>query len=133
VKIKLFCWLIAENKILTWKNLQKRGWKGPGMCSLCKAHRESTKHLFLNCPFTRLVWDELKKSMNLEKGWNGITVVDSFKNWSVQNYRLITLPTFVCWFIWVDRNKALFEGSSPSVHRIVYLSRMCFGSLMETS
>jgi hypothetical protein len=30
-KIKLFSWLVAENKILTWKNLQKRGWTGPGI------------------------------------------------------------------------------------------------------
>jgi ribonuclease HI len=62
-------------------------------------------------------------TMNLDKGWNGITVVESFKNWLVQNYRLITLPNFVCWFIWADRNKAPFEDLSPSIHRIVYLSR----------
>jgi len=93
------------------------------MCSLCKEDRESTKHIFLNCPFTQLVWDDLKNILNLDIGWNGNIVVDSFINWSFQNYKLITLPTYVCWYIWVDRNKELFEDLSPSVQRIFYLSR----------
>jgi len=67
MKIKLFSWLLAKDEILSWKNLQKRGWKGPGICSLCKAHSESTKHIFFKCPFTRSVWEELKKTMKLEK------------------------------------------------------------------
>jgi hypothetical protein len=28
LKIKLFIWLSVENKILTWDNLQCKGWKG---------------------------------------------------------------------------------------------------------
>jgi hypothetical protein len=31
LKIKLFVWLVAENKILTWENLQLRGHIGPGL------------------------------------------------------------------------------------------------------
>jgi len=35
-KIKLFSWLLIEDKLLTWNNLHKRGWKGSGLCQLCK-------------------------------------------------------------------------------------------------
>jgi hypothetical protein len=35
-KVKLFLWLAVNNKILTWNILQRRGWNGPGRCSLCK-------------------------------------------------------------------------------------------------
>jgi len=35
-KIKLFTWLEATNKILTWDNLKNRGWEGPNMCHLCR-------------------------------------------------------------------------------------------------
>jgi hypothetical protein len=66
MKIKLFNWLLVEDKVLSWKNLQKRGWNGPGICCLCKNHGESTKHIFLTCHFTRTVWAELKKTLNLE-------------------------------------------------------------------
>jgi hypothetical protein len=51
LKIKLFTWLVVENKILSWKNLQKRGWVGPGICSLCKQSNESGKHIFIKCSF----------------------------------------------------------------------------------
>ena len=33
-KIGCFIWLVFRNKILTWDNLQKRGWSGPGICVL---------------------------------------------------------------------------------------------------
>jgi hypothetical protein len=32
LKLKLFTWLVAENKILTWENMQRRGFEGPGYC-----------------------------------------------------------------------------------------------------
>jgi len=35
-KIKLFAWLLIEDKLLTWNNLQKRGWVGPRFCHLSK-------------------------------------------------------------------------------------------------
>jgi hypothetical protein len=40
-KLKLFTWLIMENKILTWDNLQHRGWSGPSIFSLCFKNPET--------------------------------------------------------------------------------------------
>jgi hypothetical protein len=71
MKIKLFIWLLGENKILTWENLQKRGWKGPGMCYLCRVKGETSNHIFVNCPFTISVWEEVKKVLKFNHGWNG--------------------------------------------------------------
>jgi hypothetical protein len=59
LKLKFFVWLSVENKILTWKNLQKRGWKGPGMCYLCRLKGESRNHIFVSCVFTISVWEEV--------------------------------------------------------------------------
>jgi hypothetical protein len=59
-KIKLFLWLAVNNKILTWNNLQLRGWKGPGHCQLCKKDSEDSAHLFIHCPFTKLIWLKIK-------------------------------------------------------------------------
>jgi len=36
LKIKLFIWLAAEGRILTWDSLQSRGWEGPGLWYLLK-------------------------------------------------------------------------------------------------
>jgi hypothetical protein len=120
LKIKLFAWLVAENKILTWKNLQKRGWVGPRICHLCKGKRESGKHLFVNCPFTISVWNRVKLALKFTNGWYGLTVNECFENWEKQNFDYPTLPTFICWFIWLDRNKTIFEAGTPSIQKIIF-------------
>jgi len=35
LKIKLFIWLVEGKKILSWDNLQQKGWEGPSRCQLC--------------------------------------------------------------------------------------------------
>jgi hypothetical protein len=52
-KIKLFFWLLTENKINTWDNLLRKGWSGPNICCLCHHDSESVDHLFINCQFTK--------------------------------------------------------------------------------
>jgi hypothetical protein len=64
LKIKLFTWLMVENKILSWENLQHRGFNGPGICNLCKMQTESTHHLFMECAFTLEVWRIIKSVFN---------------------------------------------------------------------
>jgi hypothetical protein len=39
LKIKLFTWLTIEGKIHTWEILQRKGWIGPGRCTLQMLHR----------------------------------------------------------------------------------------------
>lgn len=34
LKITLFFWLALHNKVLTWEQLQRRGWVGPSVCCL---------------------------------------------------------------------------------------------------
>jgi len=45
LNVKLFFWLVLENKILTWDNLVKRGRNGPGRCALCNEVEEYVFHL----------------------------------------------------------------------------------------
>ena len=47
----LFLWLVWKDKNLTWRNLQKKGWQGPGMCFLCGKEEEDNLHMFYLCPF----------------------------------------------------------------------------------
>ena len=53
LKIKCFIWLAVGNRILTWENLMKRGWLGPGMCALCRNGEESVQHLFIDFSTTK--------------------------------------------------------------------------------
>ena len=35
LEAKITLWMTLNNKLLTWDNLQKRGWNGPNRCALC--------------------------------------------------------------------------------------------------
>ncbi len=56
LKVKVFLWLGARNKILTADLLSRRGWVGPSMCPLCGRDTERLEHLFFDCPYAREVW-----------------------------------------------------------------------------
>jgi hypothetical protein len=127
LKLKLFTWLVAENKILTWENLQHRGFMGPSYCILCKKNKETMFHLFVECPFTCAVWERVKKSINNLGAWTGNSISECFKNWKLQNSAYPTLPIFICWYIWIERNLAIFEDGSPSIHKVVFLSLLVMG------
>jgi hypothetical protein len=74
LKLKLFTWLLVENKILTWENLQRRGYNGLGWCVLCNQNWESTFHLFVDCSFVRTVWSTLHTHRNISGSWAGSSI-----------------------------------------------------------
>jgi ribonuclease HI len=118
-KIKLFMWLAVENKILTWNNLQHRGWIGPGRCQLCKGDIEDTSHLFIHCPFTKLIWKKIKTIKKYKHEWKGNNLVECLTNWTVDKTVPSYLAALICWFIWLERNSAIFEGKEPSTQAVV--------------
>jgi hypothetical protein len=73
-------------------------------------------------PFTVSIWEEVKRSLKLANGWNGDFVRECFQNWSFQNKSIRELAALICWFIWKDRNKKLFEERLPSAKRILFLA-----------
>jgi hypothetical protein len=66
LKIKLILWLAVEDKVLTRKILQQRGWLGPEMCHLCKNASEDNAHLFIHCNFTKQTWIKISSIKNLK-------------------------------------------------------------------
>lgn len=64
-KISCFIWLALMNKLLTWDNLQKRGWTGPGICALCSRDEDSVQHLFFHCTIWKNVISILKEQHHI--------------------------------------------------------------------
>lgn len=56
LKACIFLWFLAKDAILSWQNLQRRGWLGSSYCIQCKGHSEDGHHLFLECPCSVKVW-----------------------------------------------------------------------------
>ena len=47
---------------------------------------------------------------------------DCFANWAYQNQNRLSLSSFICWFIWLERNLAIFESRKPSFEKVYFLS-----------
>jgi len=120
LKIKLFIRLAAENKILTWENLQNRGWEGPNRCHLCFQDNENINHLFIHCSFTKSVWERLATIHSFKNCWNGNTLTHCFKSWVEEKFLPTLIVAHICWFIWLERNSTIFEEIKPSIHSVIY-------------
>ena len=55
LKIKIFLWLVKQNRVLTRDNLSRRGWSGNMQCVYC-SEMESVNHLFVNCHYAGSIW-----------------------------------------------------------------------------
>jgi hypothetical protein len=114
LKIKLFFWLILENKVLTWENLVSKGWEGPSFCILCARGPETVNHLFIHCLFTRQVWLLISGVLKLFLFWDGLSVEGCF-DFGLRRTRLwlSCQPLFVGIFGWSVIRRCLIMGQFP--------------------
>lgn len=109
-KLKVFAWLVAQNKLQTGDNLKKRKWKGDEKCCLCRK-MENMDHIFFECHIAKTIWYCFKEAL----GWDRvpISMTDMMEHWipiGGQNYhiKLFTL-IIVLWGLWTVRNKMAIE------------------------
>ncbi|KAJ4809797.1 Ribonuclease H-like superfamily protein [Rhynchospora pubera] len=114
LKIKLFCWLVLQNRILTQDNLEKRGWHGPNKCLFCR-DIETVNHLFCTCSFWKRSWDlfnthnDKQITVNLtslDSIWDSCLALDKPK----RIYAVSFFAVF-CWSVWLERNKKAFTDT----------------------
>ena len=110
-KAKLVLWLSLQNRLLTWDNLQKRGWIGPGRCSLCRNEAESVLHILFSCTYAKMVWNRSSTSLNpLHQ-----STTDSFEArlklwWKDPGARSFSaFPSLFAYGIWWARNMVTFS------------------------
>jgi hypothetical protein len=120
LKLKLFTWLVGKERILTWDALQRRGWEGPGICLLCNNAPEDLHHLLIHCPFTKEVWYRSIKHFSLPIAWSGSSITDCFSLWSTQKSAPPSLAVHICWQIWLERNRVIFEDRLPSLPAVFH-------------
>jgi hypothetical protein len=112
MKVKVFMWLVSQNRIQSGEVLGGRKWKGDKNCKICKV-LETSDHIFFNCPLAKFLWVGL---MSEALGWDrppgglryclGIWLPIGCSNYSLKLFALaITL-----WTLWNVRNKMAIEG-----------------------
>jgi hypothetical protein len=95
LRIKLFCWLMFENIILTWDNLSKRGFFGPSRCVLCGEREESLKHLMVEFFFSKEVWKSILNVFHLQREWGNGLLCECFQDWIKEMDYWKELPCFI--------------------------------------
>jgi zinc-binding in reverse transcriptase len=63
LKIKIFLWLVKQNKILTKDNLARKGWIGNQQCIFCQCS-ETVEHLFIHCSNSLCIWTWIARYNN---------------------------------------------------------------------
>jgi hypothetical protein len=64
LKIRIFMWFVFKKVILTKDNLVKRNWHGCTKCCFCDQN-ETIDHLFISCPFARMIWRIVYMTFNI--------------------------------------------------------------------
>jgi hypothetical protein len=110
LKIKIFMWFLNSKVLLTKDNLIKRNWKGCTKCCFCN-ESETVQHLFINCPFVKIIWRMIYLTYNLPPPAN---VTNMFGNWlngvnKKDKERIRIGISAVCWSIWTTRNDIIFN------------------------
>ena len=125
LKVNLLAWRLEMDRIPTRIALVRRRINIMDVsCPLCDTEEESSNHVFARCGFAYEVWSMIWKWCKLDPIY--VFEVEDllllYKNvagpkWSKKIIRGIVMIT--CWAIWKERNKKVFEDSSPNVLQVV--------------
>jgi hypothetical protein len=121
-KVCVLAWQLVLDKIPTRENLCRRGilTNDANVCLLCNGVAESTRHLFLHCPFASAVWYGLNRWLGvvvvppLEMGMSYEQLVATGPNKKIRKGFSSVWLAFV-WVIWKTRNDRIFNNMVGNV------------------
>eukprot|EP00253_Pinus_taeda_P017014 PITA_17014 len=120
-KVSTFLWLLSKRRILTWDNLQRRGFIGPSRCPNCTEQEETIIHLMETCPLAAQLWERFDQCNNGIRDRQG-DIANILRTWPKQPYQSPILnslwnliPGFLYWSLWKEQNNRVFNNRRRSV------------------
>lgn len=104
IKIIIFAWLAYYNRNLTWENLQKQKWYGPAICPICRSNSERNLHIFLQCPQTQFIWQNLATHFGFTYV-NAPSITKAFTGWSNMYIERRPITLLTIWAIGSDTTR----------------------------
>ncbi|XP_078150376.1 uncharacterized protein LOC144545702 [Carex rostrata] len=118
--VKIFGYLLLQNRILTRDVLRRRHISCPTECVLCSTgEQETAMHLFFQCEYARRVW----LMAGGRFGYHLITIDQDVRtswrrSWNRFKSRGLHVSKFIsacfvsiCWHIWLQRNNLIFRDN----------------------
>jgi hypothetical protein len=104
--------IVQQKEILTKDNLFKRNLPGSTKCCFCEQN-ESIEHLFINCPFAKIIWKIVYMAFNITPP---LSIVHMFGTWlnGIVKSEKTNIRAGVCAIltaIWHVRNGFIFNKS----------------------
>lgn len=132
-RVRAFLLLVGKDAILTWDNLNSRGWCGPSVCCLCRRNTESAMHIFILSKFVRAIWLSVDcrlldvREHDTEVFWDHVLYMDKI----VEAQRL-TVAAGVLWNVLLERNNRIFNNLCTSVDSVFFVltNIFCFGQVV---
>jgi hypothetical protein len=115
LKIRIFMWFLHKKVLLTKDNLAKRNWQGSRRCCFCDQD-ETIQHLFIDCPFAKMVWRVVYMTFNISPPAN---ITNLFGNWlaGVPKKDKVHIRVGVyalLWAMWNTRNDYIFNNAKST-------------------
>ena len=127
LKLLCFTWLLTMDRVLTWDHLQSRGFYGPSRCVFCKNALEDCGHLFMLCPFTKKILQHFSTSLGFPLPIHS-SVLSFLSHWinsTSLNATFRFTPVVVFWFIWLLRNRCIFDNDKPVASLVISNIESC--------
>jgi hypothetical protein len=121
LKCKFFSWLAIQIHIWTADRLAARNWPHEPTCALCRVALESGLHLFVECRFTKRIWEEVAVWVAVEglkpSSWHWWEKLGFLSRCNRKGIR--SLLILVNWEIWREKNARIFYRRFSSCQQII--------------
>lgn len=107
LKIKIFLWMLWQDRVQTGEQHKRR--KGKGENCKYRGKLETRNHLFFNCHITQMVWVWVRVSLRwVKRPTSDMMIADEVSTSRSVAYAVIAS---IVWSVWKTRNDWVFNGN----------------------
>ncbi|KAF5820253.1 putative reverse transcriptase zinc-binding domain-containing protein [Helianthus annuus] len=123
-KLNLLIWRAFNEKLPTAKALRRRGVQiASEVCKVCGLSSESAKHVFVHCPFARLVWIQIWLWLKIPTRNHMESLKERMldrRDWSRKKAKVIfAIYLSTTWNLWKNRNNKVFNSATTEVNKLL--------------
>ncbi|XP_074300712.1 uncharacterized protein LOC141632017 [Silene latifolia] len=137
---RVICSMVVQHQLATVDNIKRRGFQFVNRCVLCEQQEETHNHLFFQCSYSRVVWTDILKWMEINRAGQMlsqelVTTISCTKSdrWKKAWFHISLAG--VLYQLWRERNARVFQhlltSSDMLVRRIKFI--VAIWMLMKSS